>query len=110
MATPQNRIDTDNCDAFTLYKTLAKIVDALNDKNVKDQYRKPHAVSVFVEAAQHYVPSHKDKIPRDADGNPNLKHWPDDGYCKNSQLGKTRALLKDRSKGYLPGSIYSDAI
>ena len=49
MATTQNRIDTDNCDALTLYKTLAKIVDALNDKKVKDQYRKPHAVSVFVE-------------------------------------------------------------
>ena len=66
MATTQNRIDTDNCDALTLYilyKTPAKIVDALNDKNVKDQYCKPHAVSVFVEAAQHYIPRHKDKLP-----------------------------------------------
>ena len=60
MATTQNRIDTDNCDALTLYKTLAKIVDALNDKNVK--YRKPHAVSVFVGAAQLYVLSHKEKL------------------------------------------------
>ena len=63
MATTQNRIDTDNCYAITLYKTVAKIVDALNDKNVKDQYYKPHAVSVFVEAAQHYIPRHKDKLP-----------------------------------------------
>ena len=105
MATTQNRIDTDNCDALTLYKTLARIVDALNDKNVKDQYRKPHAVSVFVEAAQHYVPSHKDKIPRDADGNPNLKHWPDNGYCNNKPTWEDQGI----TKGYLPGSIYLDA-
>ena len=62
MATTQNRIDTDNCNALTLYKTLAKIVDALNDKNVKDQYRKPHSVSVFKKAAQHYVPSKRIKF------------------------------------------------
>ena len=86
MATTQNKSDTDNCDAITLYKTLAEILDALNDKNVKDQYRKPHSVSVFVEAA----PNHKDKIPRYADGNPNLKDWPDDGYCNNTNLGRSR--------------------
>jgi hypothetical protein len=65
MATLPTKVDIDGCTTITLYKTIANLVDELNDKSVKCMNRKPHAVSVFVVAAQHYVPSSKDRIPVD---------------------------------------------
>jgi hypothetical protein len=47
MATVPTKVDIDSCTTITLFKTIAKLVDELNDKSVKCMIRKPHAVSVF---------------------------------------------------------------
>ncbi len=63
MATMPTKVDIDSCTTTALFKTIAKLVDELNDKSVKCMNHKQHAVSVFVEAAHHYMPSSKDRIP-----------------------------------------------
>ncbi len=63
MATITARVDIDSCTTITLFNTIAKLVDELNDKNVKCMNHKQHSVGVFVDAAQHTVPSSRDIIP-----------------------------------------------
>ncbi len=104
MATISTKVDIDSCTNITLFKTIAKFVDELNDNSVKCMNRTPHAVSVFVEAAQHYVPSSKDRIPVDGDGNPNLKGWTDTSFCNNKQTWEVQGI----TKGYLPSSTFVD--
>jgi hypothetical protein len=55
MATIPTKVDIDSCTTITLFQTIAKFVDELNDKNVKCMNHKLHSVGVFVEAVQHYV-------------------------------------------------------
>ena len=63
MATiPTKVVDIDSCTTISRFKTIAKLVDELNDKDVKCMCRNLHAVSVFVEAVKHYVPSSKDRF------------------------------------------------
>ncbi len=62
-----------------------------------------HSV-VFVEAAQHYVPNSKDRIPVDGNGNPNLKGWTDTFFCNNKQTWEVQGI----TKGYLPSSTFVD--
>jgi hypothetical protein len=101
MATIPIKVDIDSCTTITLFKTIAKLVDELNDKSVKCMNSKQHAVSVFVEAAQHYVPSSKDRIPVDGDGNPNLKGWTDTSFCNNKQTWEIMVITRNH-QGYLP--------
>ena len=77
MATIPTKVDIDSCTTLTLFKAIAKLVDELYDKNVKCMNSKQHSVGVFVEAAQHYVPSSKDRIPVNSNGNQNFKDWTD---------------------------------
>ncbi len=63
MATMPTKVDIDSCTTTALFKTIAKLVNELNDKSVECMYLEQHAVSVFVEAAQHYTPSSRDRIP-----------------------------------------------
>ncbi len=103
MATIPTKMDIDSCTTITLFQTIAKLVDELNEKSVKCiMNRKQHAVSVFVEAAQHYVPSSKDRIPVDSDGNPNLEGWTDTWFCNKKQTWELQGI----TKGYLPSSTF----
>jgi hypothetical protein len=63
---------------------------------------KLHSVGVFVEAAQHYVPSSKDRIPVDCDEKPNLKDWTDPSFCNK----KPTWGLQGNTQGYLPPSTF----
>ncbi len=51
MATIPTKVVIDSCTTITLSRTIATLVDELNDKNFKCMNHKQHAVSVFVEAA-----------------------------------------------------------
>ncbi len=64
MATIPTMVDINSCTIITLFKTITKLVDELNDKSVQCMKCKQHSVGVFVVAApsQHYVPSSKDRI------------------------------------------------
>ncbi len=94
MATIPTKVDIDSCTTIALIKTIAKLVDELNDKSVKCMIHKPHAVSVFVEADQHNVPKSKDRIPVDSDGNTNLKDWMDTSFCNNKQIWELQGIAR----------------
>ncbi len=47
MATSSTKVDIEKCTTQTLYKTMAKIREEVNDKAVLDSKRKPHAVSIM---------------------------------------------------------------
>jgi hypothetical protein len=87
-----------------MFKTIASRVNERNDKNVECMNHKPHSVAVFVEAAQHYVLSSKDRIPVDGDGNPNLKDWTDTSFCNNKSTWELQGI----TKGYLSSSTFVD--
>jgi hypothetical protein len=105
MATFQTKVDVDSCTTITLFKTIAKLVNELNVKNVKCMNCKPHSVGMFVEAAQHYVPSSKDIIPVDSDGKPELKDWTDTSFCNNKPTWELQGI----TKGYFPSSTFMDS-
>ena len=100
MATPSIKVDIKKCPTQTLYKTMAKIREEINDKTVLDSKRKPHAVSVMAEAAYHYVPRSKDNVSIDADGFPYFHDWTDQAVASTVQqqrdMGRTRHF-----QGYL---------
>jgi hypothetical protein len=98
------KVDIDSCTTITLFKTIAKLVEELNDKYVKRMNCKQLEVSVLVEAAQHYVPSSKDRIPVDGDGNPSLKGWTDTSFSDNKQTWELQGI----TQGYLPSSTFVD--
>ena len=104
MATPSTKVDIEKCSAQTLYKTMAKIREEINDKTVFDSKRKPHAVSVMAEAAYHYVPRRQDNISIDADGFPYFHDWTDQALCNNRETWEEQGI----SKGILPASTYID--
>ncbi len=104
MATSSTKVDIEKCTSQTLYKTMAKIREEVNDKMVLDSKRKPHAVSIMAEAAYHYVPRSKDNISIDADGFPDFHDWTDQALCNNRETWEEQGI----SKGILPASTYID--
>ncbi len=51
------------------------------------------------------MPSSKDRIPIDSDGNPNLKDWTDTSFCNNKPTWELQGI----TKGYLTSSTFVDA-
>ena len=92
MATSSTKVDIEKCTSQTLYKTMAKIREEINDKTVLDSKRKPHAVSIMAEAAYHYVPRAKDNISTDADGFPHFLDWTDQSLCNNRETWEEQGI------------------
>ncbi len=92
MATISIKVDIEKCTTQTLYKTMAKICEEINDKMVFDSKRKSHAVSIMAEAAYHYVPGSKDNISIDADGFPYFHDWTDQALCNNRETWENKAF------------------
>ncbi len=104
MATIPTKVDIESCTTITLFKTITKLVKELNDKNVKCMNCKHNSGCIFVEAAQRYVLSSKDRIPVNSGGNSNFKDWTDTLHCNN----KPTLELQGITKGNLPSSTFMD--